>query len=37
MLTTFGVAGTFIFSFFSITIAAFKIAGGILLFGVGLR
>jgi multiple antibiotic resistance protein len=37
VLTTFGVAGTFIFSFFSITIAAFKIAGGILLFGVGLE
>lgn len=36
VLTAFGVAGTFIFSFFSITIPAFKIAGGILLFGVGL-
>jgi multiple antibiotic resistance protein len=37
VLATFGVAGTFIFSFFSITIPAFKIAGGILLFGVGLE
>ncbi len=37
VLTTFGVAGTFIFTFFSITIAAFKIAGGVLLFGVGLE
>jgi len=36
VLTTFGVAGSFIFTFFSITIPAFKIAGGILLFGVGL-
>jgi multiple antibiotic resistance protein len=34
VLTTFGLAGTFIFSFFSITIPAFKIAGGVLLFGV---
>lgn len=37
VLTTFGLAGSFIFSFFSITIPAFKIAGGILLFGVGLE
>ena len=37
VLTTFGVAGSFIFEFFSITIPAFKIAGGILLFGVGLE
>jgi multiple antibiotic resistance protein len=37
VLGTFGVAGTFIFSFFGITIPAFKIAGGILLFGVGLE
>jgi multiple antibiotic resistance protein len=37
VLTTFGIAGSFIFSFFSITIAAFKMAGGILLFGVGLE
>jgi multiple antibiotic resistance protein len=34
VLTTFGVAGSFIFKFFSITIPAFKIAGGVLLFGV---
>ena len=37
VLTTFAVAGTFIFRFFGITIPAFKIAGGILLFGVGLE
>jgi multiple antibiotic resistance protein len=37
VLAVFGVAGTFIFSFFGITIPAFKIAGGILLFGVGLE
>lgn len=37
VLTTFGAAGSFIFSFFSITIPAFKIAGGVLLFGVGLE
>ena len=37
ILTTFALAGTFIFSFFGITIPAFKIAGGILLFGVGLE
>jgi multiple antibiotic resistance protein len=37
VLATFGAAGTFIFSFFSITIPAFKIAGGILLFRVGLE
>jgi multiple antibiotic resistance protein len=37
VLAVFAVAGTFIFSFFSITIPAFKIAGGILLFGVGLE
>lgn len=37
VLTTFGVAGSFIFTFFSITLPAFKIAGGILLFGVGLE
>jgi multiple antibiotic resistance protein len=37
VLTTFALAGTFIFSFFSITLPAFKIAGGILLFGVGLE
>jgi multiple antibiotic resistance protein len=37
VLTTFGLAGSFIFSFFSITIPAFKIAGGVILFGVGLE
>jgi multiple antibiotic resistance protein len=37
VLTTFGLAGSFIFHFFSITLPAFKIAGGILLFGVGLE
>jgi multiple antibiotic resistance protein len=36
VLAMFGVAGHFIFEFFSITLPAFKIAGGILLFGVGL-
>ncbi len=34
VLSTFGVAGALIMSFFGITIAAFKIAGGIVLFGV---
>jgi multiple antibiotic resistance protein len=37
VLTTFGVAGSYIFSFFSITLPAFKIAGGVLLFGVALE
>ena len=37
VLAAFGVAGNFIFSFFGITLPAFKIAGGILLFGVGLE
>jgi multiple antibiotic resistance protein len=37
VLVAFAVAGTFIFKFFGITIAAFKIAGGILLFGVALE
>ena len=35
VLTLFGVAGSFIFHFFGITIPAFKVAGGILLFVVG--
>jgi len=35
VLTVFGVAGSFIFHFFGITLPAFKIAGGILLFVVG--
>jgi multiple antibiotic resistance protein len=37
VLSVFGIAGNFIFSFFGITLPAFKIAGGILLFGVGLE
>jgi multiple antibiotic resistance protein len=37
VLTLFGLAGTLIFRFFGITLPAFKIAGGILLFGVGLE
>jgi multiple antibiotic resistance protein len=35
VLTIFGLAGSFIFHFFGITLSAFKIAGGILLFVVG--
>ncbi len=37
VLSAFGFGGSFIFGFFSITIPAFKIAGGILLFAVGLE
>lgn len=37
VLSVFGIAGTFIFNFFGITIPAFKVAGGILLFGVALE
>lgn len=37
VLTAFALAGSLIFRFFGITIPAFKIAGGILLFGVGLE
>jgi multiple antibiotic resistance protein len=37
VLTVFAVAGGFIFSFFGITLPAFKIAGGLMLFGVGLE
>jgi len=37
VLTTFALGGGFIFSYFSITIPAFKVAGGILLFGVALE
>jgi multiple antibiotic resistance protein len=37
VLFTFGLGGSLIFRFFGITIPAFKIAGGILLFGVGLE
>lgn len=35
VLSTFGAAGTLILNFFSITLPAFKIAGGIILFVVG--
>lgn len=35
VLTAFGAAGTLILHFFSITLPAFKIAGGIILFVVG--
>lgn len=37
VLTLFALAGSVIFRFFGITISAFKIAGGILLFGVALE
>lgn len=37
VLGTFGLVGSVIFRFFGITLPAFKIAGGILLFGVGLE
>jgi multiple antibiotic resistance protein len=37
VLTAFALAGSFIFHFFGITIPAFKVAGGILLFGVALE
>jgi multiple antibiotic resistance protein len=37
VLSLFAAAGAFIFSFFGITIPAFKVAGGILLFAVGLE
>lgn len=37
VLTVFGLAGTLIFSFFGITIPAFKIAGGVVLFMSGLE
>jgi multiple antibiotic resistance protein len=37
VLSIFAIAGNFIFTFFGITLPAFKIAGGILLFGVGLE
>lgn len=36
VLSIFAAAGSFIFKFFGITIPAFKVAGGILLFGVAL-
>jgi multiple antibiotic resistance protein len=37
VLSLFAAGGTFIFRFFSITVPAFKIAGGVLLFGIGLE
>jgi multiple antibiotic resistance protein len=37
VLTLFGLAGQVIFTFFGITLPAFKITGGIVLFGVGLE
>ena len=36
VLTAFGIAGSYIFSFFGITVAGFKVAGGIILFAVAL-
>ena len=36
VLSAFGLAGSIIFDFFSITLPAFKVAGGILLFNVAL-
>ena len=35
VLLVFAAAGTYILAFFSITLAAFKIAGGVILFAVG--
>lgn len=37
VLAGFGVLGTWIFSFFGITTEAFRITGGIILFGIGLE
>lgn len=37
VLVVFAAAGSIIMSFFSISLPAFKIAGGILLFGVGME
>lgn len=37
VLTLFGLAGGLIFKIFGITLEAFRIAGGILLFGIGMR
>jgi multiple antibiotic resistance protein len=37
VLTSFALAGALIFNFFGITIPAFKLAGGILLFGVAVE
>jgi len=37
VLTVFAAAGSLILSFFSISLPAFKIAGGVILFGVGME
>src|SRR3989338_682978 len=37
VLVIFAIAGNYILNFFSITIPAFKIAGGIIIGGVGLK
>jgi multiple antibiotic resistance protein len=37
VLAVFALAGNFVFSFFGITLPAFRVAGGILLFVVGLE
>jgi multiple antibiotic resistance protein len=37
VLTVFGLAGGVLFNFFGITLPAFKMTGGVLLFGVGLE
>ena len=37
VLTVFGLAGGVLFTFFGITLPAFKMTGGVLLFGVGLE
>jgi multiple antibiotic resistance protein len=37
ILSLFAAAGAFVFSFFGITIPAFRIAGGVILFGVALE
>ena len=37
VLTVFAAAGSLILGFFSISLPAFKIAGGVILFGVGLE
>jgi multiple antibiotic resistance protein len=37
ILSVFSLAGAWVFSFFGITIPAFRIAGGVLLFGVALE
>ena len=37
VLIVFGLAGNYILSFFNITLEAFRIAGGLLVAGVGLQ